>query len=48
MSVLSEKAHRRVAQWLGERGLEVVPETLGLKGFDGLQPAWRLRPGAIA
>jgi class 3 adenylate cyclase len=45
--VLSEEAHRRVAQWLVERGLEVVPEALELKGFEGPQPAWRLRPGAI-
>ena len=45
--VLSEEAHKRVAQWLAERGLEVVPQALELKGFDGPQPAWRLRPGAI-
>jgi len=45
--VLSEEAHRRVAQWLAEHGLEVVPEALELKGFDGPQPAWRLRPSAI-
>jgi class 3 adenylate cyclase len=46
--VLSEEAHRRVSQWLGERGLEVVPEALELKGFEGPQPAWRLRAGALA
>jgi class 3 adenylate cyclase len=45
--VLSEEAHRRVAQWLAERGLEAVPEALELKGFDGPQPAWRLRPSTI-
>jgi class 3 adenylate cyclase len=45
--VLSEEAHRRVAQWLAERGLEVVPQALELKGFEGPQPAWRLRPDAI-
>jgi class 3 adenylate cyclase len=43
--VLSDEAHRRVAQWLAERGLEVVPQALELKGFDGPQPAWRLRAG---
>jgi class 3 adenylate cyclase len=41
--VLSEEAHRRVAEWLGERGLEAAPQELELKGFDGPQPAWRLR-----
>jgi class 3 adenylate cyclase len=45
--VLSEEAHRRVAQWLAERGLEAVPEALELKGFHGPQPAWRLRPSTI-
>jgi class 3 adenylate cyclase len=44
--VLSEEAHRRVADWLAERGLEAVPQALELKGFDGPQPAWRLRPGS--
>ena len=43
--VLSEEAHRRVAQWLEERGLEAVPQTLELKGFDDPQPAFRLRRG---
>jgi class 3 adenylate cyclase len=43
--VLSDEAHRRVAQWLTDRGLEAVPEELELKGFDGLQAAWRLRVG---
>jgi class 3 adenylate cyclase len=45
--VLSEEAHRRVAQWLAERGLQAVPEALELKGFEGPQPAWRLRTSAI-
>jgi class 3 adenylate cyclase len=46
--VLSEEAHRRVAAWLAEHGMQAVPEALELKGFDGPQPAWRLRPGAGA
>src|SRR5919109_1455575 len=41
--VLSEEAHRRVAPWLAERGLEAVEQALELKGFDHPQPAWRLR-----
>jgi len=45
--VLSEEAHRRVAEWLAERGLEAAPQALELKGFEGPQPAWRLRPTAI-
>jgi class 3 adenylate cyclase/predicted negative regulator of RcsB-dependent stress response len=44
--VLSDEAHRRVAEWLAERGLEAVRQSLELKGFDGPQPAWRLRAGA--
>jgi len=44
--VLSDEAHRRVAQWLSERGLDAAPQALELKGFDGPQPAWRLRAGA--
>jgi class 3 adenylate cyclase/tetratricopeptide (TPR) repeat protein len=40
--VLSEDAHKRVAGWLAEHGLEAVPQTLELKGFDGPQAAWRL------
>src|SRR4029077_5688905 len=43
--VLSEEAHRRVASWLEERGLEAVPQTLELKGYDGPQPAFRIRGG---
>jgi class 3 adenylate cyclase len=41
--VLSDEAHRRVESWLAERGLQAAPQTLELKGFDELQPAWRLR-----
>ena len=44
--VLSDEAHRRVAAWLKERGLEAFQEPLELKGFDGPQPAWRLCAGA--
>ncbi len=40
--ILSEETHRRVATWLQERGIEAVPQTLELKGFDGPQPAWRI------
>jgi hypothetical protein len=32
-----------VADWLDERGLEAVPQTLELKGFAEPMPAWRLR-----
>ncbi len=46
--VLSDEAHRRVADWLTQHGLQAVPEALELKGFDGPQSAWRLRAGAIA
>jgi class 3 adenylate cyclase len=44
--VLSDEAHRRVAAWLKERGLETMREPLELKGLDGPQPAWRLNAGA--
>ena len=44
--VLSDEAHRRVAAWLSEHGLEATREPLELKGFDGPQPAWRLRADA--
>jgi class 3 adenylate cyclase len=40
---LSDEAFRRVAAWLGERGLAVESEQLELKGFDEAQPAYRLR-----
>ena len=45
--VLSDEAHRRVAPWLEEHGLEAMPESLELKGFDAPQHAWRLRAGAV-
>jgi class 3 adenylate cyclase len=41
--VLSDEAHRRIANWLDERGLEATREELELKGFDSRQPAWRVR-----
>jgi class 3 adenylate cyclase len=41
--LLSDEAFRRVAAWLSERGLAVGREELELKGFDGVQPAYRLR-----
>jgi class 3 adenylate cyclase len=41
--VLSEEAHRRVESWVAERGLQAAPQTFELKGFDEVQPAWRLR-----
>jgi class 3 adenylate cyclase len=41
--LLSDEAHRRVSVWLAERGLTVEPQELELKGFDGAQPAYRLR-----
>jgi class 3 adenylate cyclase len=41
--VLSEDAHRRVAGWLADHGLEAIPQTLELKGFDEPQPVWRVR-----
>jgi class 3 adenylate cyclase len=40
--LLSDEAHRRVASWLAERGLTAEPEQLELKGFEGVQPAYRL------
>jgi adenylate cyclase len=41
--LLSDEAFRRVAPWLTERGLTVEAQELELKGFDGAQPAFRLR-----
>jgi class 3 adenylate cyclase len=41
--LLSGEAFRRVAAWLDERALPVEPEELELKGFDGMQRAYRLR-----
>ena len=43
--MLSDEAHRRVADWLKEHGLEAMPEALELKGFTGPQPVWRLPAG---
>ena len=43
--LLSDEAFRRVTSWLEERGLTAEPEELELKGFDGAQPAFRLRAG---
>jgi class 3 adenylate cyclase len=40
--VLSDEAHRRVREWLEERGLAAQREDLELKGFDGVRPAWRI------
>jgi hypothetical protein len=37
------KQFRRVAGWLDERALPVEPEELELKGFEGMQRAYRLR-----
>jgi len=44
--LLSDEAFRRVAAWLSERGLTVELEELELKGFDEMQPAYRLRRSA--
>jgi class 3 adenylate cyclase len=41
--LLSDEAFRRVSSWLEERGLTAEPQELELKGFDGAQPAYRLR-----
>jgi class 3 adenylate cyclase len=41
--LLSDEAFRRVGSWLDERGLSAEPQELELKGFDGAQPAYRLR-----
>jgi class 3 adenylate cyclase len=46
--LLSGEAFRRVAAWLGERGLVVEAEELALKGFDTAQPAYRLRAAVTA
>jgi class 3 adenylate cyclase len=41
--LLSDEAFRRVSSWLTERGLAVEPQKLELLGFDGANPAYRLR-----
>ena len=46
--VLSDEAYRRVAAWVRERGLAVDSEVLELKGFDGAQPAHRVRAPVAA
>ena len=46
--LLSDEAFRRVSSWLTERGLTVEPQELELKGFDGAQPAYRLRASVPA
>jgi class 3 adenylate cyclase len=46
--VLSDEAFRRVAAWVRERGLAVDSEVLELKGFDGAQPAHRVRAPVAA
>jgi class 3 adenylate cyclase len=43
--LLSAEAHRRVAAWLAEHGIEAGKEELELKGFAGPQVAYRLRAG---
>ena len=40
--LLSAEAHRRVAGWLADHGLEATEEELELKGFTGPQVAHRL------
>jgi predicted ATPase/class 3 adenylate cyclase len=46
--LLSDEAFHRVSSWLTERGLTVEPQELELKGFDGAQPAYRLRASVPA
>ncbi len=43
--LLSAEAHRRVADWLADHGIEATEEELELKGFAGPQVAYRL--GAV-
>ena len=43
--LLSAEAHRRVAGWLAEHGIEAGEEQLELKGFAGPQVAYRLMAG---
>jgi class 3 adenylate cyclase len=43
--LLSAEAHRRVAGWLAEHGIEAGEEQLELKGFAGPQVAYRLLAG---
>ncbi len=46
--LLSDEAFRRVSSWLAERGLTAEPQALELKGFEGSQPAYRLRASVPA
>ena len=43
--LLSEEAHRRLAQWLAERNLAATEERLELKGFPDPQLVYRLAAG---
>jgi class 3 adenylate cyclase len=43
--LLSAEAHRRVASWLADRGMETMREELELKGFAEPQLAYRLAAG---
>jgi class 3 adenylate cyclase len=43
--LLSADAHRRVADWLAEQGLESTEQELELKGFAAPQVAYRLAAG---
>jgi class 3 adenylate cyclase len=40
--LLSEDAHRRVEDWLGEHGLAAACEQIELKGFEDAQRAYRI------
>jgi class 3 adenylate cyclase len=42
--LLSDEAHRRVRDWLAERGIAAEREQLELKGFDEPQAAYRIAP----
>ena len=42
--LLSDEAHRRVQDWLAERGIPAEPEHLELKGFAEPQAAYRIAP----
>ena len=43
--LLSAEAHRRVAGWLADRGLETTEEELELKGFADPQVVHRIASG---
>lgn len=44
--LLAEEAHRRVRDWLGERGLVAAQEQLELKGYDAAVNAYRIAASA--